>query len=132
MEYLYNEVIKRFPEMSSHLDDEDKDLPYLIMGYLADWIKKFKSSEITPELTNRIVYFAQWCEEQPQGETAEDDLYTVLVVAFYEALFTSESTRFLIPKLMSKQEILKNKEYFKIWVGEDNYNLALEKYKTGV
>jgi len=129
MDYLYNEVIKRFPEMLSYLNDEDKELPYLVMGYLADWIKKFKASEITPELTKRIVNFAQWCEKQPRGETSKDDLYTILVVAFYEALFTSESTRFLIPKLMSKQEILNNEEYLKIWVGKDNYNLTIEEYK---
>jgi hypothetical protein len=83
MKHLYDEVYRRFPEVHSCLHEGDQELPYVVMGFVADWIEERSSSGLTPELIQRVVEFAKWCEEQPRGETAEDDLLTVLVVAFY-------------------------------------------------
>jgi hypothetical protein len=35
-------------------------------------------------LIKRIYAFADWCEQQPRGDTAADDLLTCVTVCFYE------------------------------------------------
>ncbi|MFA5192586.1 MAG: hypothetical protein WC740_17905 [Verrucomicrobiia bacterium] len=124
---LYGEMSKRFPEVSDAIQQYE-DLPYVLMGQLASWVAKKKPQELTPELISRIVEFAKWCEEQPRDETAEDDLFTILVVGFYESLFKSDTTRLLLPKLILREDIVYNAEYIKTWVGEENYNKALALY----
>ena len=125
MKAFYEEVIRRFPEV---IQDENEDFPYSVMGSLVDWLGSLGPSELTPEVVRRVVEFTKWCEEQPRGETAADDLYTVLVVGFYEGLFRTEETRSLIPRLIPKDDFISNAEYLKTWVGAENYQLALEKY----
>jgi hypothetical protein len=125
MKALYEEVVRRFPEV---LQDDYEDLPYSLMGSLVDWLTTLSPSELTPEVIQRVVVFTKWCEELPRGETAADDPYTVLVVGFYEPLFGSEATRCLIPRLISKDDLIRNAEYLKTWVGVENYQHVLEKY----
>ncbi len=126
-EIVYKEILQRFPEISGKISDYH-DLPYVLMGCIADWIKKMRSEELTPELVGRISAFAKWCEEQPRGKTASSDIYTIFIVGFYEDLFDSDTTRVLLPKLFPKDVFVKNEKYLKTWVGEEDYNEALKKY----
>jgi hypothetical protein len=50
------------------------------------------------------------------------------VVGFYERLIKSESARCLVPKLIPRQEIVRNAEYLKTWVGEECYKKTLAEY----
>jgi hypothetical protein len=128
MKVLFDEVSRRFPEVRTRLSDGDEELPYLVMGSVVDWLRSLSASQITPDIARRIREFRDWCERQPRGETAADDVYTVLVVAFYEKLFRDDVTRRLIPRLIPKDDLIQNAEYLKTWVGSVNYQLALEQY----
>lgn len=116
MDTTYNEILKRFPEVKEHLYDGDENLPYLIMN----------------ELVTRICDFATWCGEQPRGETAEDDTFTILVLAFYEEIMSNDKTRCLAPKLFQLSDLHANEKYFKSWVGEDNYQKCLQEYSKKI
>jgi hypothetical protein len=129
MKILVDEIVRRFPEMRPHLSEGDEDLPYLVMNELADWLKSLLRKAFTPILTQRLKSFADWCEDQPRGDSAADDLLTIFVVGFFEHLFDSEKTRSLVPNFMPRERYIENAEYLIQWVGKENYDRVLEYYK---
>ncbi len=128
MKILYDEMSRRFPEVRSSFSEGDEELPYLVMGYLADWLKTLPMEALTPELIGRLVAFTKWCEEQPRGKDAGDDLLTIMCVGFYEHLFDSDITRSLLPSLIPRESMVAGADYFRSWVGADNYDKALRCY----
>lgn len=98
------------------------------MNCLADWLADQSPEDITSKLTSRVTAFADWCEAQPRVDTALDDLYTILVVGFYERLFRSDITRVLLPALVPKDDLVDGVEYWKGWVGDEEYDKALALY----
>jgi len=127
MKALHTEMLQRFPEIHSRISEGDEELPYLLMNYLADWLKDLGDG-ISPTIIKRVVEFTRWCESQPRGEDAGDDLLTILVVGFYENLFDCPATLRLLPHLISREEMARNADYFKQWVGAENYQRVLEEY----
>ena len=111
--------------MIHEVDDESA---YLFMGYLAEWLCDARPEDVTPQILARVQEFALWCEEQPSGATAGDDALTILVVAFYEKLFSREHTRAILPRLIPKADFERNADYLKTWVGEENYSKASHYY----
>jgi hypothetical protein len=65
------------------------------------------------------------------GKDAGDDIYTILVVGFYENLFEAQSTRALLPRLMPLKDLTQNADYLRQWVGAENYEKALKEYDRG-
>ena len=130
MKRLQTEILHRFPEIQSRVSDGDEELPYLLVGYLADWLKDLGDA-ITPAIVERVVAFARWCESQPRGKDAGDDLLTIFVVGFYEHLFDSPSTRRILPHLISRDDLTRNADYLRQWVGAENYERALQEYGRG-
>ena len=128
MEQLYEEVIERFPEMRSRLNDWERGQPYLVLAYLSYWLQELQPAEITEELIGKVVDLSDWCREQPRTKSAEDDMLTIWVVAFFEHLFDDKKTRSLIPRLETSENLIVNAEYLKAWVGEENYELALREF----
>jgi hypothetical protein len=129
MRILYDEILRRFPEVRPSLSDGEEDLPYLMMGHVASWAQRLSPTEINTEAIARVQAFIRWCEEQPRGETAADDILTVLVVGFYEKLFETEDTRALLPKFVAKEDFIKNAEYLKTWVGAEKYEQATKHFQ---
>ena len=127
MTKLYEEMARRFPEIRDRLQ-QDTDFPYLMMGSLAHWLEGQEPQWLTSELGTRVIAFTKWCEEQPRGDNARDDLLTILVVGFYEELFKLPRAGVLLPKLIPREDIVRNEDYFKTWVGEEAYAKALSRY----
>lgn len=127
MKILYEEVLKRFPEIGHQLTENE--LPYNIMWSLVHWLKELPEDAFTPELVERLVSFTKWCEEQPRGENAGNDLHTILAVGFYEKLFDSEKTLALLPRFIAHEDFAANEDYLRTWVGEVNYEKARKYYK---
>jgi hypothetical protein len=128
MKMLYDEIIRRFPEVQSKIHSGDEELPYQLMHYVVEWLQEFRSDALTPDVIQRVQDFSQWCEDQPRGEQAKDDVFTILAVGFWESLFESDSTRTLVPRLMSRADVQANSEYLKGWVGSDNYEKTLREF----
>ena len=124
MRVLYDELSRQFPEIQTRLE-EYYDLPYVLMGALADWLTELSPPEFTSNVIDRVVAFSRWCEEQPRGKDARTDLPTIVTVALYEKLFEHDGTRFLLPKLITKEQMLEGADYMKAHVGADNYEKAL-------
>jgi|688.fasta_scaffold1682155_1 hypothetical protein len=121
MKALFDEVLQRFPELAAQVNEGDEDLPYVVVGYIAEWLL---SVELDSAAIQRVVDFDRWCMQQPRGQTAADDILTIETVAFREKLFEYDKLLPLVPKLMSREELQASKEYFSRWVGEDRYEAA--------
>jgi len=132
MRFFYDEMARRFPEIRDRFSEGDDELPYAVMGYLSDWLKELAEGEITPQIVDRLVLFKSWCEEQPRGKDAGDDLPTILMVGFYEHLFDSEATRALVPRFISREDFIAGADYLRSWVGAANYEATRRYYKPAV
>jgi hypothetical protein len=128
MKHLYDEVLRRFPEITSFVSEGDEELPYLVVAYVVMWLESVAKPELDPSIIERIVDFDRWCMEQPRGETAANDIMTIEVVALREELFAHDELLPLVPKLMTRPELLENREYLTHWVGADRYQAALRLY----
>jgi hypothetical protein len=129
MYQLYPEICQRFPEVRSEAFDDCHDLPYVLFGYIVTWLSKKDRSEISPDIIKRVSDFITWCNEQPRGTTADDDLYTAFHVAFLEKLFRHDTTRIFIPLIISKDQLNETKDYFLSWVDLEEFEAALKEYK---
>ena len=123
-----SEISARFPEISERLEEERKS-PYLQMHELVEWLAMQPPEQFTGEFIGRITSFASWCESQTPTDSAETDIYTIFVVVFLENLFSAETTRKLLPHLISKQRMVENAGYLRQWVGEDDYIAALKLFE---
>jgi len=126
---LASEIRSRFPEISPYFHDGDEILPYVMMGHIADWLAEGRPHHSDPSIAQRLSSFCEWCESQPQGKTASDDVLTVLCVAFYEKLIETPTIRTLVPQLMPKSIFMQNKDYFTSHCGAESVAATLNEYK---
>lgn len=129
MKQLAEEILKRFPEVAPSVFEGDEELSFVMMAHLGKWVVDQAKAGVAPGLVPRIKAFAKWCETQPRGDDAADDIWTIYVVGFYEELFEDEKTRSLIPSLATRQELIDNRDYLITWVGYPAYEEALKKFK---
>lgn len=122
---IHDEVLKRFPEIASRLSPGDEELPYLVVSYVADWLSTVARPMIAPQIVSRVADFHAWAQDQPRGESAADDVFTIVTVGFLEHLFRDDALLPLIPRLMTRDDMLRSREYLSQWVGRNRYEKAL-------
>jgi hypothetical protein len=127
---LRTEIESRFPEVRDTLGEEDGD--YTLMHRVIEWLRSVPSAALNADLVGRLRSFKEWCEDQPRTQSAEDDVWTIFIVGFWEHLFESDSTRALIPHLMSRDDVVENRAYLESWVGAENYQMAMREYERTV
>ena len=125
MRRLYKEVLRRFPEVKALVHRGDEELPYVVVGYVVDWLRTVAKPALDASVIQRVVDFDNWCIERPPGRTAADDIMTIEIVALREKLFRYDELLLLIPHLMPRDELLMNRDYLVAWVGKDRYEAAL-------
>ena len=119
------EILRRFPEVWEIVHDGDEELPYLMVRHIAEWLARVAKRGFDQGLIKRLVEFNQWCAEHPKGKSAEDDVWTIYLVGFLEKLFEDDALVSLIGRLMVREDLERNREYFVSWVGKDRYELAM-------
>ena len=129
MKDVYNEVLKRFPEIKPNIDEGDEESPYLYFSYIAWWVESLSRSEVTSKVIDRIGSFGEWCCKQPEGKDASDDLGTILMTGLYESLANSASGRKVLANIFPLDYLRSGEEYFKQWMGEMEYEQLLAEYQ---
>jgi hypothetical protein len=132
MKILFDELLARFLEITNKVQEGDEEMPYLSMGYLVEWLEETGQKGFDSAIVQRLVDFAKWCESQPRGETASDDIWTMYVVALLENLLLHEHTKSLIPHLTSKTDLEADKQYLVTWVGRENCDEVLEQFQQNL
>ncbi len=122
------EILQRFPEIQEKVFNGDEDLPYLMANHLANWLAALAKLQLSQQTIDRVVDFHRWCREQPEGKTAEDDISTIEMVGFLEKLFEHADLTSMVPRLIPKEELLRNHKYFIQWIGKDRYDVALRSF----
>jgi len=120
MQLLYDEILRRFPELRNKVAEGEEALPYVLISRIVEWLHTYEKA-LHPETIRRIRDFKKWCEDQPRGATAANDVYTIFVVGFYENLFAHEQTQKIVPYLVSKEDLEQSADYLISWVGKENY-----------
>jgi hypothetical protein len=120
MKPLYDEIVRRFPEIEQSISC-DAELPYLVVGGLVHWLVRLARRGIPTDVIDRVVDFDRWCVAQPPGETAEDDIPTIESVALREKLFEHDELLPIIPRLMSREELLRNRTFLAQRIGAERY-----------
>ena len=126
MQRLEAEMSQRFPELAAQIAYHE-DLPYVVMRDLADWLATVPSDGIEGVL-DRIRSFVSWCQEQPRSEDAGEDIFTILVIGFFEKLMESDALRRFVPVFLTRDDLERDPVYWQTWVGEDNYAKALGQF----
>src|SRR5690349_10020239 len=125
MQQLTDEILRRFPEVASRVYPGDEELPYLMVGHVVDWLRSVARPRLEPGVIERVVDFDRWCMAQPPGQTAADDLLTIIVVALHEKLFKYDELLPLVPHVMTREQLVANRDYLVGWVGAERYAAAL-------
>jgi hypothetical protein len=124
---LCTELSARFPEITKQVE-RNRELPYLQMHVLADWVAGLPGDLPSTEVIARVKDFAAWCEIQPRSENAGSDIFTIFTVGFFEKIFKERQSRALVPHLVSKDPLIASADYLRRWVEEDDYNAVLALY----
>ena len=74
------------------------------------------------DLIRRIYDFASWCIEQPRSDDARDDLFTCVVVCFYEDIPKNKAAREDMPRWFTLEDVRQNKKVF-------SYHLSAAEYE---
>jgi len=122
---FHDEIVRRFPEVLPFINDGDEELPYLVAGYIVDWLRTVARPVLDPDVIRRVVDFHLWCINHPEGSTAADDVLTIETVGLIENLFEHDELLPIIPHLYRMDEFVANREYLITWVGADRYQAAL-------
>jgi len=112
------EAVKHFPELRD--DIADYDSPYLLWFKLLDAF--FNAYEHQNEaLIKQIYEYSDWCIDQPQGKTAEDDLVTCVAVCFYERIPESRAARDDMPRWFTLSDILGMEKLFRANISNEDF-----------
>jgi len=124
MSKLSDGIFKHFPEIRE-TSKGDEDLDYILIANLVFWLETI---ETTNEIIKRVSNFNSWCIRQPRSK-GSDDIYTVLVVGFYEGLIENKKTRKLAIKIIPKEILVENKDHWVNRIGEKAFNNIIQEYK---
>lgn len=121
------EAFNRFPELIDRFDDVDSPMSLWIELWLA--FEKAYRAPRNEDLISRIYAYADWCCEQPEGATAEDDLASAVVACFYEDIPTSPEALADMPRWFKLSEVHGMKKTFSYLVGEEGFQRILLAYQ---
>lgn len=128
MKELYEEILRRFPEVASFVCEGDEELPYLMVGHVANWLKTVAKPHFKRDVIQRVVGFHRWCTSQPQGTSAKDDVATILSVGFIEKVLEHDELLPLVPHLFTKDDVLRNRNHWTTWVGAERYQATVRAF----
>lgn len=121
------EAFNRFPELIDRFDFvESPHSLWIELRFAFDEAYKNPRNE---DLISRIYAFADWCCEQPEGTTAEDDLASAVVVGFYEHIPEVPEALEDMPRWFSLSEVHQMKQTFSYMVGEEGFQRILLAYQ---
>jgi hypothetical protein len=99
------------PELTEAITEADT--PYSLWFELWDAFKAAYNEPRNSSLIARIYEYADWCETQPRGETADDDLLTCVSVCFFEEIPTCEPARDDMPNWFTEEDFKDMRDVFR-------------------
>jgi hypothetical protein len=122
------EAFSRFPELREQFEFAECDTPYSLWSELCDAFDAAYEPPRDESMIKRVYDYADWCCQQPRGQTAEDDLLTCVAVSFYEHIPESPAALADMPRWFTLDDVRTMKETFSYMVGEDGFQKILDVY----
>ena|ERR1035438_9320946 len=114
-----------FPELASVIRDAEN--PYSLWSDLLDTFNCAYGPPRDESLIKRVYEYADWCNDQPQGKTAEDDLTTCVAVSFYEHIPQHPDARADMPRWFTLEDLLGMGKLFRYHISDAEFE-ALKQY----
>jgi len=113
-------ALHMLPELTPEIREAEN--PYFLWFALQDAFKAaYESTPRDESLIRRIYEFSDWCITAPRGETAEDDLPTIVCTCFYEHIPTYPAARDDMPRWISYEEFLGTVHFFRYHLLEEDF-----------
>lgn len=122
------EAFNRFPELIDRFDNVES--PYSLWIELRFAFEDAYKEPLNEDLISRIYAYADWCCLQPEGITAENDLWTAVAVCFYEHIPESPEALADMPLWFTLADVQLMKETFSYMVGEEGFQRILLAYQN--
>ncbi len=108
-----------FPELADRV--RTAKTPYLLWFELRDAFESAYGSPRDESLIERIYRYADWCIDQPRGQTAKDDLATCVSVSFYEHIPECPAARADMPRWFLLEDVLGMEKLFRYHLSETEW-----------
>jgi hypothetical protein len=123
-EKWHEETLRRFPEFEERFELNECGNPYSV------WQEIWPACERAyargdRAFVARVLGYADWCINQPQGETAADDLATCVMVCFVEEALQHDQARLDVIGYIDPASFMNDPKYWVTWIGEENYQKTL-------
>ena len=122
---LHAKIVELFPEFEPFLSEDEEDNATVTLIDLLDSLERVHASPADTELLDRIREFRNWVETQPRGQNVNDDVLTWYCVTFVEGVLERENLFHIAPAVISREELVENKDYFYTWIGATEYHRVL-------
>ena len=116
-------ALRLLPELAEPIGEAEN--PYQLWFGLWDAFRAAYGPPRDDGLIRRVYEYAQWCEQAPRGETATDDLFTTVVVCFFEEIPTDAQARADMPRWFTYEEVRDAREVFSYMAGAAVYEELL-------
>lgn len=104
------------------------DSPYSLWSNLSDVFKKAYRYPYNEADIRNIYEYADWSCRQPRGDTAEDDLLTVVAVSFYEHIPQVPEAMKDLPRWFKFDEIMQMRDILSYHVGPEGFQKVVESF----
>jgi len=121
-------AIEMFPEL--HIVIEETEDPYALWSQLLESFKQaYTQSPRDESMIQRIYRYSDWCIDQPQGNTASDDLTTCVAVSFYEEIPCHPEAREDMPRWFTFEDFLGMEGIFRYRLSDEDFKSLKQYYK---
>ena len=113
-------ALQLLPELSDRVQQAEN--PYALWNDLVfPFEDAYDSDPPDRSLIERVYKYARWCEDQPRGEIADNDLFTCLVVCFYEHIPTHPLARKDMPNWFAWEEFNNGRQAFHYHLNDEQF-----------
>ncbi len=114
------------PELGEEIAEATNSIQFWIeIGFAFDAAYNEPRNE---DLIRRIYRFASWCIEQPRSKHAQDDLFTCVVICFYQDIPANKTARADMPRWFTAEDVKQNKEVFSYHISVAEYEELLASF----
>ena len=113
-------ALRIFPELTPEIERAED--PYFVWFALREAFEAAYESTPRDECLIRRVYeYSDWCISAPRGETAEDDLPTIVCTCFYEHIPEQPAARDDMPRWFRYEDFLGTAQIFRYHLLEEDF-----------
>ncbi len=97
-------ALQALPELTAEIEEAESS--YQMWGSILDAFGDAYAESRNESLIRRIYDYADWCCQQPPGETAADDLGTCVAVCFFEHIPEIPAALNDMPRWFPKADVI--------------------------